>query len=420
MKKYEKYKEIKLPWLKEVPEHWEILKNRNIFKYRKELNKNNIEKNVLSLTLNGVINNDIENPIGLSPKNYETYQLFNKDDLVFKLIDLNNVKTSRVGIVHEKGIMSPAYIRFTSDKNKNFPKYYYYWFYRLYIEEVFNKLGNGVRETIGKNELLNMVVPSPSYKEQSQIANFLDWKIGEIDRLVGLEKRKVERLGEYRKNFLSYLMKNEKNCNLISLKNILKIKSIKKSQNVGDLDLLSVVRDKGIVLRNLDYEDENHNVIPEDLSNYKVVFKNDFVMNKMKAWQGSYGISKLKGVVSPAYFVFEFTSKDILPDFFHLSIRCRNYIDEFAKYSKGIRVGQWDFDLSEIRNIYFKYPNIDRQVYIINKVKTTYKKLDEIISKTTNQITYLEELKKSLISDVVTGKIDVRDIKIPNYKKQKY
>lgn len=114
--RYEKYKNIDLPWLKEIPEHWEIYKAKILSSSIKILNKNNVEKNILSLTLKGVIRNDKEKPIGLSPSDYSTYQIFEKDDLVFKLIDLNNVRTSRIGIVHERGIMSSAYIRVTCNK----------------------------------------------------------------------------------------------------------------------------------------------------------------------------------------------------------------------------------------------------------------------------------------------------------------
>ena len=75
-------------------------------------------------------------------------------------------------------------------------------------------------------------------------------------------------------------------------------------RNRPELPLLSVVREKGVVLRDISDRDANHNFIPDDLTNYKVVRQGHFAMNKMKAWQGSYGVSKFDGIVSPAYFVF--------------------------------------------------------------------------------------------------------------------
>lgn len=354
MKRYEKYKEVDLPWLKEVPEHWETLKIQNITECKSS-----------NLTTSDILK------VG-------RYRVYDANKIVgFSNIGINERYISIIkdgaGIGRVRKLSPNTNILTTM--NALIPKNIYYDFL-YYILTVFDFEIYNTSTTIPHiyySEYSKCYVPIPPLKEQIQIANFLDWKISEIDRLIELEKSKVEKLEEYKKNIFSSLMKNEKEYKVISLKNILKIKNIKKSQIDRELNLLSVVRDKGIILRSLDEEDENHNVIPEDLSNYKVVYKNDFVMNKMKAWQGSYGISKLEGVVSPAYFVFDFKNKDILKDFFHLSIRCREYIDEFAKYSKGIRVGQWDFDLKEIKNIYFKYPSLDRQNYIMDKVKGSVK-----------------------------------------------
>ena len=75
-------------------------------------------------------------------------------------------------------------------------------------------------------------------------------------------------------------------------------------RNRPDRPLLSVVREKGVILRDVTDMDENHNFIPDDLTNYKVIHKGQFAMNKMKAWQGSYGVSRHDGIISPAYFTF--------------------------------------------------------------------------------------------------------------------
>lgn len=90
-------------------------------------------------------------------------------------------------------------------------------------------------------------------------------------------------------------------------------------RNRPNLPLLSVVREKGVILRDRSNSEDNHNFIPDDLNNYKVVRSGQFAMNKMKAWQGSYGVSQYDGIVSPAYFVFDLTGVD--GSFFHAAIR---------------------------------------------------------------------------------------------------
>lgn len=85
-------------------------------------------------------------------------------------------------------------------------------------------------------------------------------------------------------------------------------------KNRSDLPLLSITRELGVIERDIEDQESNHNFIPDDLSGYKVLKKGQFGMNKMKAWQGSYGVSKFTGIVSPAYFIFDFI-KDIDPNF---------------------------------------------------------------------------------------------------------
>ena len=116
-----------------------------------------------------------------------------------------------------------------------------------------------------------------------------------------------------------------------------------------DLPLLSVLREKGVVLRSTLSEEENRNFVPDDLSNYRVVHSGDLVINKMKAWQGSVGIAPTDGIVSPAYFVFEL--KSIHKEYVHRLLRNRLYADYFARSSDGVRIGQWDLNISQMKCI---------------------------------------------------------------------
>lgn len=143
--------------------------------------------------------------------------------------------------------------------------------------------------------------------------------------------------------------------------------------------LLSVTREQGVIVRDTESKEENHNYIPEDLSGYKYVTEGQLVINKMKSWQGSYGVSNYEGIVSPAYFVcdLEFPNKK----FFSLALRSKNYISFFAQYSKGIRVGQWDLSPIALKSIPFFEPPVIEQEKIVNFVE----------SKTLNIDTYVAE-----------------------------
>ena len=187
-------------------------------------------------------------------------------------------------------------------------------------------------------------------------------------------------------------------------------------RNHPELPLLSVVREQGVILRDVTDKEANHNYIPDDLSNYKVVRKGQFAMNKMKAWQGSYGISPYDGIVSPAYFIFRIDFDNL--EYFHFAIRSRVYANFFAQASDGIRVGQWDLQMAKMKEIPFFVPPADEQEIIVQYIKRELPKYEAAICKLEEEITSLEELETRLISDVVTGKLDVRNIKIPAHAKE--
>lgn len=137
-------------------------------------------------------------------------------------------------------------------------------------------------------------------------------------------------------------------------------------------------------------------------------------MNKMKAWQGSYGISDYTGIVSPAYFIFDVSFDNL--EYFHYAIRSKVYVNFFAQASDGIRVGQWDLQMDKMKEIPFIVPPADEQTAIVDYINCMLPQYDVAIEKLTVEVETLEEYKTKLIADVVTGKVDVRNVKIPEYE----
>jgi len=172
-------------------------------------------------------------------------------------------------------------------------------------------------------------------------------------------------------------------------------------RNRTDLPLLSITREKGVILRDMDNEEENHNFIPDDLSNYKVLRKGQFGMNKMKAWQGSYGISEQDGIVSPAYFIFQIR-EDIDSRYFHLAIRSRLYISFFGSASDGVRIGQWDLSRDRMKNIQFLIPPLPEQTTIAAFLDRKTTLIDQAIGIKQKQIELLKERRQILIHNAVT------------------
>lgn len=174
---------------------------------------------------------------------------------------------------------------------------------------------------------------------------------------------------------------------------------------MAELPLLSITREKGVILRDLDNEDENHNFVPEDLSNYKVLRKGQFGMNKMKAWQGSYGISDFDGIVSPAYFIFNL-SDNISPKYFHRAIRSKLYISFFGSASDGVRIGQWDLAKSRMKHIPFLIPPPSEQTRIAHFLDQKTAQIDQAIAQKERLIELLKERRQILIHNAVTRGLD--------------
>ena len=177
-------------------------------------------------------------------------------------------------------------------------------------------------------------------------------------------------------------------------------------RNRPDLPLLSVVREKGVIVRDVSDKDENHNFIPDDLTNYKVVKRFQFAMNKMKAWQGSYGVSNFYGIVSPAYFVFDLEGAN--PNYFHTAIRSKAYVPYFTQASDGVRIGQWDLSLARMREISFLVPPLPEQAAIVRFLDHADRRIQRYIRAKQKLIALLEEQKRAIIHQAVTGQIDVR------------
>ena len=128
----------------------------------------------------------------------------------------------------------------------------------------------------------------------------------------------------------------------------------------------------------------------------------DFVINKMKAWQGSMAISSYKGIVSPAYHVCEITDDKVYRNYFHYLLRSDLYITEYTRLSKGMRIGQWDLDFNDFKNLPFLIPPISEQQRIAEFLDRKCAEIDSIIGKTKATVEEYKALKQAVITQAVT------------------
>ena len=272
-------------------------------------------------------------------------------------------------------------------------------------------------------KLKELVVPFvfDEYR-QAQIVHFLDHKCSAIDTAIEKTKKSIEKLEEYKKAVITKAVTKGIDPNA-KMKDsgvewigeipegweVSKFKfhtKQKSDRNPGNATVLSLYREHGIVIK--DSRDDNHNRTSLDTSTYRYVEVGDFVVNKMKAWQGSVAVSDYTGVVSPAYYVYRITDKKIYPLYFHHLLRSC-YKDEFMRLSGGIRIGQWDLPADALENTLILIPPYENQVEIANFLERKCTVIDTAIEKKKKATEKWEEYKKSLIYYAVTGKIDCRN-----------
>ena len=436
MKRYEKYKPTGIQWLPEIPEHWKIENFGKHFTFGKGLpiTKADLTKEGIAVISYGQVHSKSNTGVTLnnsliryvSPKwlNTNSQNLLNKCDFVFADTseDIAGAGNSAFND-YSKPIFAGYHIVIARPTEVENSRYWAYLFQSNCWKSQVQSLVNGVKVySINKSILKKSSVLIPSIAEQEIIVDYLDKRITLIENCKCQRERELQTLSELKQAEIASVVTRGLNpdvpmkdsgipwigmipehWNVKSLRAYLRLVSEK---NHPKATLLSVTREQGVIVRDVESKEENHNFIPEDLSGYKYVHKGQFVINKMKAWQGSYGVSLYDGIVSPAYYVCDLDFPD--KEYFSLAIRSKTYVDFFARWSKGIRVGQWDLEPIALKSVPFLEPPVKEMHEIVDYVKDKTKKIDTMIEALTAEINRLTEYKQRLVSDVVTGQIDVR------------
>lgn len=185
----------------------------------------------------------------------------------------------------------------------------------------------------------------------------------------------------------------------------------RSERNQPDAMVLSLYRDLGIVPKAS--RDDNHNVTSEDTASYKVVSRGNFVINKMKAWQGSMAVSDYDGIVSPAYYVCTFT-RDVYKKYIHYLLRDASYKPEYMRLSTGMRIGQWDLNIDDFLKIKAILPPLSEQQRIADYLDEKCGEIDSLIGLQEQMVEKLKAYKQSVISEVVTKGLDPNSKLVPS------
>ena len=425
LKPYPKYKESVFPWLGQVPMHWAVERTKWHFQTRKELNASGAHTNILSLTLRGVVNNNPDDPEGLVPKDYRTYQFFAKGDLVFKLIDLENIRTSRVGLVHEDGIMSSAYVRLVPSHTTNI-RYFLHQFYDLYSRGIYNQLGAGVRSTLGPSDLLNIGIVIPSSSEQTAIERFLDWANGRLERAIRAKRKLIALLNEQKQAIIHHAVTRGldpsvplKPSGIPWLGDIPRHWSLKRFKflvtiNSGQVDPRKAEYHNLVLIAPNHIQSGSGRLLKQETADEQGADSGKYLVNRGQVIYSKIRPNLRKATLAPCDCL---CSADMYPmapatgelstDFLFLLLLSQ----PFTKFAvdTSMRVAMPKVNRDALANCLMWYPGPQEQLQILGFIAREGAPVDTAITRLEREIDLLREYRTRLVADVVTGKLDVRE-----------
>lgn len=193
-----KMKDSGIEWIGEIPKSWTITILSALFSERKCKNSGLTENNLLSLSYGNIVRKNIESNEGLLPASFETYNIIEPGNIVFRLTDLQNDKRSlRTGLCQERGIITSAYVTLQIRSNDS-PRYMHYLFHTYDLCKVFYGMGDGVRQGMNYEDLKRLRILRPDQETQRRIADYLDRKCSQIDTIIARQQEVIEKLRAYK------------------------------------------------------------------------------------------------------------------------------------------------------------------------------------------------------------------------------
>ena len=408
-------KDSGIEWVGKIPNDWAIKPLYCFFSERKNKNILGKEDNLLSLSYGKIIRKDINTNEGLLPSNYNGYNIVEAGDIVIRPTDLQNDQRSlRTGLVTERGIITSVYIALKPLSNIN-SRFYHYLLHTYDTLKVFYNMGGGVRQGLSYDEFAKLKIYSPSSSEQQRIADFLDRECGKIDSIIADVEKQIEILEQYKRSVITTIVTKGMSSDIhirerdqwfggIPIQwEIARIGSLYKLRNtkVNDRDYapLSVTM-QGVVPQLETAAKTNAH------DDRKLVRKGDFVINSRSDRRGSCGISSQDGSVSLINIVLT-PLQNMNPSYYNWLFHSVGFSDEFYKWGHGIVDDLWTTTWQDMKNIVIPVPPLEEQQAIADYLDKKCAEIDGVIADKKEQLEVLENYKKSVIYEYVTGKKEV-------------
>lgn len=424
MKRY--VKEISTPqavWFNYLPNGWRATKIRELFSER-NIKVSDKEFEPLSIGKMGVVP---QLDTAVKTDNGDNRKLICIGDFA---INSRSDRKGSCGISEYTGSCS-LIITVLKPHNSQNDRFYHYLLRNHYFSEEFYRNGKGLVAdlwTTKWEEMRNIFIPVPPRAEQDQIVRFLDWKTAKIDKLIEGYKKQISLLEEQRQTVIdesvihgidraelkpsgtNWVSQIPNHWEMVFSK---KLFAERKDKAFPDDEQLTASQKYGIITQRefMEREQRRVTVVMKGDDILKHVGKGDFVIS-MRSFQGGLEYSYVEGKISSAYVMLIPRSEKVYDEYFKWLLKSRPYIKALQGTADLVRDGQ-ALRYANFAKVPLPIVPIEEQKRIANYIISEIKKIDKTIPVIQKQIALLKEYRTRLISDVVTGQIDVRDEAIP-------
>ncbi|MBP3855890.1 MAG: restriction endonuclease subunit S [Ruminiclostridium sp.] len=431
-------KDSGIEWIGEIPADWKLTPFRNILFERSEKNIPIKTDERLSLSIDVGITLYAEKTTNLDryKDDVSQYKIAHIGDLVLNSM---NVIVGAVGVSPYYGCVSPAYYTYyDKEENHYLSRFCDYLFRCKTLRQLLFTIGKGImaidrgdgrvntcRLKVSREDLTHLKFPFPNIDEIRAIVNCLDFKCSEIDSLISDIQKQIDTLEEYKRSVITEAVTKgldpdvEMRDSGVQWVGMMpahwKMKRGKymfcqrntRGNNIV-LQLLSPTQKYGVIPQTLYEEISGYSAVKlndkTDFSTLKTIHKGDYCIS-LRSFQGGFEYSEYEGVVSPAYQVF-YPTINLCRDFYKHLFKTQVFIDEMNSFTMSLRDGK-NIAYDDFGNTYLPIPPINEQQKIADHLGEKCAELDGVIADKKKQIETIEEYKKSLIFEYVTGKKEV-------------
>lgn len=408
-------KDSGIEWIGDIPVSWKIIPNKYLMRKEKKICPVYHGEDILSLTMKGVIVRDLDAG-GKMPTSFDGYQRLEAGNLLMCLFDID-VTPRCVGLIKQAGVSSPAYSQFVLRKGAD-AAYYCYYYTMLDNDKTLLHLAKNLRHSLTEDQLGAIPVIVPPIEEQQRIADFLDAKCAEIDALTADIQAQIDTLEQYKRSVITETVTKGLNpdaemkdsgiewvgkmplaWDAVPNKYLMyKVKNICPVYN-GE-DILSLTTN-GVIIRDLN----GGGKMPTSFDGYQKVTPGNLLMClfDIDVTPRCIGLVKNFGLTSPAYSQFVMRTGAYAPYYYYYYLMV-DYTKELLHMAKNLRHSLTEDQLGAIKA---PNPPYEEQVQIAEFLDKKCVEINLVIEDKNRQLATLDEYKKSLIFEYVTGKKEV-------------